>query len=228
MRRERTEYQGTSDTIVFVYWLPRPLLSPTGCLWSLVGGIMIGLVLAVGLAVADWITVGGDEIAFRLALVAGMLGGAAVLYLWAYLTTVRCCRLQVAFDYVWQRLVIHLPGAPEPSCLIPFVHAAVFRLESPGRRTCALVIDTVAGESKTLATVAQACPATRSGLPDLVSRLNAHLVAIHRQIGQDVTSPQYATPGTSVRPARRGEPRASAPRMEPRPLPQQPRPPRHD
>jgi hypothetical protein len=180
MLRARIDYHESPDRITFAYRLPGRLVAPVVLVWCGVGGLAVGVGLALALLVADIISdPGRDPTAFRLALGLGTAAGALALYL-LYARAVWMQRVRVAFDYA--RNAVEARDLVNRRVTVPFADALSFGLaeRTAGRQDgCALVLDTAGTGPVALFVVPLDCYAETNQLSNLVGRLNANLSAIH-------------------------------------------------
>lgn len=180
--------QARANRAIFTYQLPTRRFAPLIWLWCGVGGLALGVGLALGLVAAGTVTPGSTG--FRTFLAGGTLIGALVFYFLIYLITERNQVLEIQFDETRRVLVVFGIGARTPD-LYSFDDVLTFRLDRPGdgwQKGCSLIMETKSAGLLVLAACRVRCY-EESGLPRLARRLTAHLNAIQEGTGDHPAPP---------------------------------------
>ena len=180
MPRARIRVRQTPSRLTVTYRLPGRLLSPAAWFWCLVGGLAVGIALALALVVAGILDVDGDRRGFRIALAAGTAGGAVVLYA-GYAWAVLRRRLRVVFDAAQRRVTLHLVAGERRAGRYPVDEVVLFRLAEHAagpRDGCILVMETAAAGPVALLTLPEGCHTPDTQLSTLAGQLNAYLDAL--------------------------------------------------
>jgi hypothetical protein len=180
MPRARIDYRESTDQVTFTYRLPGRLFAPVAGIWCVIGGLAVGVGLALALVVAEMVDdPTQDPAGFRLALVAGMLAGSLALYA-LYARAVWRQRVRVAFDYAQNAITIR--GLDARQRTIPFAHALSFWLDEQNQRTLVLETDNIG--LVMLLELDQA--GDEMQLAHFAGRLNANLTAIQAVPDDDI------------------------------------------
>lgn len=173
----RIDYLEAADRVTFVY---RPAFSPVtppALLWSLIGGLAVGVGLSVGLVAAGLLSIQDGPQGFRAALIAGTVLGSLLLLALGWVYGLRSQPLRITFDYARQRLLIRQPDRRR-LLRVRFHQAGAFRLVENGSDGCTLLLESEDAPLLSLITVRGSCHDERASLPQLSGRLNAHLDAL--------------------------------------------------
>ena len=179
MPRARIRVRHTPDRLTVTYRLPGRLLSPIAWLWCLVGGLAVGIGLALALVAAGTLAVDEDWQGFRIALAAGTMAGAATLYL-SYVWAVLRRRLRVVFDAAQRQASLHLVAGERRAGRYRLDDVVLFRLAEHAagpHKGCILVMETTAGPVA-LVTLPGGCHNPDTQLSNLAGQLNAYLDAL--------------------------------------------------
>lgn len=205
MTRAHINYVEGTERTTFIYRRPGTHFVPRIWAWSLVGGLAVGVGVAVALTAAGVTGVGG--LGFDVALIAGTLLGGLALYSGIYRAALGDIGLRISFDYVEDAVGVRLVDAPDWRWF-PANDVLEFRLarQSEGWRAgCTLIMETDSAGSVLLVLAGRDCY-EESGLPHLVSRLNARLKTVAGTASSELPpppSPASTARGERPRPARR-------------------------
>ncbi len=178
MPHARIDTLESEERVTFVY---RPAFNPVALpalLWSLCGGLAVGVGLSVGLVASGLLSIQDGPQGFRAALIAGTGIGSLLLFVLGLMQGLSRRALRIVFDYARQRLLIRQPDQRR-SLRVPFRTAVNFRLVDDGPNHCTLVLDTDETQPERLITVRGSCHDERTSLPQLTGWLNAYLDALH-------------------------------------------------
>ncbi len=183
MARARIRYNEQPDRVILTYHLPAAWLSPAACFWCLVGGLAVGIGIAVPLSAAGVNT-------FRPILIAVTLITALPLYLLGYLWALRSRYWRVTFDYARDVLTVEPTYVGRRPVRYAFDEIVAFELvdrSTRWRTGCALTLARHGvAQSETLLALPRACDDERTALPHLVTRLEAQLEADPHVLDDDV------------------------------------------
>ncbi len=196
MTRARINYVEGTERTTFIYRRPGSRFAPRVWAWSLTGGLAVGVGAALALAVAGLTGTGGRS--FDGAVIAGTVVGALALYAGTYRAAQRAMGLRISFDYVDNAVGIRLIDGPAWRWF-PVEDVLDFRLarQTTGWRAgCTLIMDTDSAGPVELVMARRDCY-EESGLPHLVSRLNARLQTVAGITSSELPPPP---PPAHVRP----------------------------
>jgi len=183
MPRARIQVRQTPDRLTVTYRLPGRLLSLAAGFWCLVGGLAIGIALALALVLTGVLDVdtNGDWGRFRIALGIGTAAGAILLYT-GYAWAVLRRRLRVVFDAARRQVALHLVAGTRRAGRYPIGDVVLFRLAQhaagPGGG-CILVMETASEGPIALLTLPEDCHTPDTQLSILAGELNAYLDMLH-------------------------------------------------
>jgi hypothetical protein len=174
MSRARIQYAERSNRVILTYHLPGGWFAPLVGFWCMVGGLAVGIGVAVALTVAGLI----EPATFRQVLIVVTAGMAVFLYAAGYLWALRTRFLQITFDYARDRIEIYPAYANRRPVWYAFEDVFAFRLfdrSTAWRAGCALMMERYGDEPETLLALNRHCDDERTALPHFVARLEAQL-----------------------------------------------------
>lgn len=181
----RIDYLESAERVIFVYHPAFNPVAPLALLWSLSGGLAVGVGLSVGLVALGALPIQDGPQAFRTVLLGGTVIGALLLFVVGLVYALRTRALKIVFDYPGQRLLICPPGERDP-LHVPFRQALAFHLvvdEGVDRGTLTLELE----EAPPLPVIAGSFHDEH--ISQLSERLNAHLDAVRLESLRAVPDP---------------------------------------
>jgi hypothetical protein len=212
MARAHVHYHEQPNRVILTYHLPTAQFSLSAGFWCLVGGLAVGIGIAVPLTAAGIIGDGTPTLGQALAAITVI--STVALYLVGYAGRRRSGYLRIIFDYARRVLDVEPTYAGQRRVRYAFDEIDTFELVDRSTRWqtgCALIlVRRGISQPETLLALPRACNDERSGLPHFLTRLEAQLEANPFALDDDLPpTPLYAPRPV---PARRWQP------VEPEPL----------